>query len=270
MKKYLAFAKKLNDPVLQDSTCSYITGIYAAYREDELKPQHRNKCLPVTVRSLETIIRLSTAHAKARLSREVEMEDVQAILELMDESVFCRALNRANVEEEYDEDLDDVDTRLKELVMRETMGRDTTRSTFSPLVSEKRVSRTQEKEMTSTSHVKSKQAKTKKKPKKDELGEELREVQSMFQQSVENETKLRDMKKKTLELVGDMWDSGRYGDSLEPSDVLAMVRDRAAKITAYECLAPVTDLPALFTVLRELETDNRLFITSSDKIMLID
>ena len=42
-----------------------------------------SKTLPVTPRALETIIRLSSAHAKSRLSRVVEEIDCRVALEIM-------------------------------------------------------------------------------------------------------------------------------------------------------------------------------------------
>ena len=49
---------------------------------------------PVTVRTLETLIRLSTAHAKARLSRHVEAEDAEVAIELVDYAYFKKVGHR--------------------------------------------------------------------------------------------------------------------------------------------------------------------------------
>merc|ERR1712129_153217 len=58
--------------------CEEIANKYAELREEE-----RNQTLPITARCLETIIRLSTAHAKLRLSKKVTMVDVGQAVELL-------------------------------------------------------------------------------------------------------------------------------------------------------------------------------------------
>ena len=66
----------------------------------------------MTARSLETLIRLATAHAKARMSRTVTEEDAQAAIELVQYAYFKRVLEkeprkrrRRSVSDEEDEDV---------------------------------------------------------------------------------------------------------------------------------------------------------------------
>ena len=59
--------------------CFFLLGAYAEMRQSAAG----SKTLPVTPRALETIIRLSSAHAKSRLSRIVEEIDCRVALEIM-------------------------------------------------------------------------------------------------------------------------------------------------------------------------------------------
>ena len=79
LKKYLHYAKKLV-PVLSDEAREYIAGEYATLRA---KAAESNRTLPVTARQLETLIRLATANAKARLSLVVEERDAAKAASLM-------------------------------------------------------------------------------------------------------------------------------------------------------------------------------------------
>lgn len=51
---------------------------------------------PLTARTLETLIRLSTAHAKARLSHKVEQKDAQAAEEILRFALFKEVLKPAS------------------------------------------------------------------------------------------------------------------------------------------------------------------------------
>lgn len=77
MKKYIQYAKTRIKPVLTQEATDRIADIYVGLRNDEMEGNQR-RTSPLTVRTLETIIRLATAHAKARLSQRVEERDAAA------------------------------------------------------------------------------------------------------------------------------------------------------------------------------------------------
>ncbi|OKL59368.1 DNA replication licensing factor mcm3 [Talaromyces atroroseus] len=76
IKKYIQYAKSRIKPVLTKGAADHIVATYTALRNDDLSGNQR-KTSPMTARTLETLIRLSTAHAKARLSNRVEEKDAK-------------------------------------------------------------------------------------------------------------------------------------------------------------------------------------------------
>ena len=77
MKKYIQYAKTRIRPILTQEASERIAEIYVGLRNDEMEGNQR-RTSPLTVRTLETLIRLSTAHAKSRLSSRVEDRDALA------------------------------------------------------------------------------------------------------------------------------------------------------------------------------------------------
>lgn len=76
IKKYIQYAKSRIKPVLSKDASQYIVNAYASLRNDDMESNMR-RTSPMTARTLETLIRLSTAHAKARLSNEVTVNDAK-------------------------------------------------------------------------------------------------------------------------------------------------------------------------------------------------
>lgn len=93
IKKYIQYAKLQRKPVLTKGAADHIVTTYSALRNDELEGNQR-RTSPMTARTLETLIRLATAHAKARLSHRVEVRDAEAA-----ESILRFALFKEVVED---------------------------------------------------------------------------------------------------------------------------------------------------------------------------
>ena len=74
IKKYIQYAKSRIQPQLTTGASDYVISAYSALRNEELEGNNR-RTNALTARTLETLIRLSTAHAKARLSNLVERQD---------------------------------------------------------------------------------------------------------------------------------------------------------------------------------------------------
>lgn len=94
MKKYIQYAKTRIKPVLSQDAADRIAEIYVGLRNDDLEGNQR-RTSPMTVRTLETLIRLATAHAKSRLSNRVEDRDALAA-----EAILRFALFKEVVEDE--------------------------------------------------------------------------------------------------------------------------------------------------------------------------
>lgn len=86
IKKYIHYAKMRVQPRMSMEAADLIANTYADLRNKKLEEeQHRmEKTLPVTARMLETLMRLSTAHAKSRLSNVVTKEDAEVAKELLE------------------------------------------------------------------------------------------------------------------------------------------------------------------------------------------
>lgn len=93
LRKLIFYAKNKVAPVLSDDAMESISATYGAMRNQPTENNGRRN-LPVTARSLETLIRLSTANAKLRLSSSVDVEDVEAAKELV-HFVLFREVNKA-------------------------------------------------------------------------------------------------------------------------------------------------------------------------------
>ncbi|XP_027896920.1 DNA replication licensing factor MCM3 [Xiphophorus couchianus] len=110
MRKYIHVAKIIT-PVLTEEAANHIAEEYSRLRSQEQLAADVARTSPVTARTLETLIRLSTAHAKARMSKAVELEDTEVAVELVQFAYFKKVLEkekkRTRKERDSDSEEDD-------------------------------------------------------------------------------------------------------------------------------------------------------------------
>ena len=90
LRKYLHFAKTRMRPELTEGARDFIANRYA-----EMRCRQDERTLPVTARTLETVIRLASAHAKARLSHVVEAEpDCEVAMDILSFALYHEHSNQ--------------------------------------------------------------------------------------------------------------------------------------------------------------------------------
>lgn len=87
MKKYVQYCKAKCKPVLTEAAGKVLTSSYVKIRDDVRQVSHgRNEDsqspIPITVRQLEALVRVSESLAKLRLDTKVKVDDVNEALRL--------------------------------------------------------------------------------------------------------------------------------------------------------------------------------------------
>lgn len=122
VKKYIEVAKCIK-PSLTEEACEMIGEEYSRLRsQDWENTDNLARTQPVTARALETLIRLSTAHAKARLSKTIDRQDAETAIELVQFAYFKKVLAKkkkrkqqreedgGDITEDDEEEEEDMDT----------------------------------------------------------------------------------------------------------------------------------------------------------------
>ena len=104
LRKYIHYAKSKINPTLTKEATEYISTSWSKLREMSIEDDNKRKVIPVTVRTLESLIRLSTAFAKARLSQKVEKKDAEQAFDLLLKTIF--QVNEEKEDEEEDNKMD--------------------------------------------------------------------------------------------------------------------------------------------------------------------
>jgi len=96
LKKYLSFVKAQKNPELLHDCIEYASQLYSVVRQKAAYFDQNKLSCPVTVRSLETIIRLATAHAKLRMSKHVQTSDIDLAVQLVHLSIFGNSMEEGD------------------------------------------------------------------------------------------------------------------------------------------------------------------------------
>jgi len=89
LRKYIYYMKKQTPPTLTNKAIDYISKKWTSLRSEE-----KQKCdFPITVRTLETLIRLASAHAKLRMSKAISEEDAEVAYDMLSYALFNEGKN---------------------------------------------------------------------------------------------------------------------------------------------------------------------------------
>ena len=119
LRKYIHYAKSKINPELTGEATEFISKSWSKLREKSLSEDLKGKVVPITVRTLESLIRISTAFAKARLSQKIEREDAEHALELLARSIFHENDEGDNDEDDNRMDLVEEEEREKKKSKKE-------------------------------------------------------------------------------------------------------------------------------------------------------
>ncbi|CAK1543804.1 unnamed protein product [Leptosia nina] len=93
MRKFIHIAKLIKPKLTQEASDA-IADEYAKLRNQDMMESDVARTQPVTARTLETLIRLATAHAKCRLSSQISEQDALTAIELVHYAYFKRVLTK--------------------------------------------------------------------------------------------------------------------------------------------------------------------------------
>jgi len=89
LKKYLQYARERPiTPMLTEAAMTLVAATYTSWRSLHSRSETDLRTLPVTARTLETVVRLAAAHAKMRLSSEIELTDAEEAINIMKDVLF--------------------------------------------------------------------------------------------------------------------------------------------------------------------------------------
>jgi len=105
LQKFIYYVKHRPwQPSLTAEAESFIAEQYSSWRGSKAEEMRHGRTLPVTSRTLETMIRLSSAHAKMRLSKFVEKMDAMMAVTILRYAIEAEELTSARVKAKVSKD----------------------------------------------------------------------------------------------------------------------------------------------------------------------
>ena len=104
LRSYIRVAKKIS-PVITDAAAKTLVACYRQLRQNDVVGRSKT-AYRVTVRQLESLVRLSEAHARIHLSQTVEPDNVKEAFRLLKRSIISVESESVLLEEIDEDDLD--------------------------------------------------------------------------------------------------------------------------------------------------------------------
>ncbi len=82
-RKYVAFAKQKFEPLLTDEAVEEIKKFYVGLRNMPVMSDSMLRPIPISARQLQSIVRLTEAHARMRLSKKATKDDAKVAIDLI-------------------------------------------------------------------------------------------------------------------------------------------------------------------------------------------
>ena len=250
LRKYIYYAKSKISPQLSKDSTEFISKSWAKLREKSISEECKNKVIPITVRTLESLIRIATAFAKSRLSNKVERQDCENALELVADSIF----NENERENNYDEgDMD--------LVYEEE--EDSRREKKQKREKQKSIALDEEDEESEVKSRKSKKHRGKK-------SQQRKEVEELVEAQIEEGNEEEDDGKITEEQANAIFKfiyenaKKRKNQTIEMDELWKLIKDKK------ECKEKkIFKINKLVDICARLEDEGKIFVSESREITLV-
>ena len=253
LRKYIHYAKSKINPVLTKEATEFISKIWSRLREESIQEEWKGKVIPITVRTLESLIRLATAFAKARLSQKVEKEDAKNAVDLLSNTIFPGEQREKGENEEEDNGMDLVEEEEEEIRKKKTKKKER-KEVIIPLEEE-------EEEIDDR----------KSKRKKDKKSKERKEIQELIEAQIdEGEEKEEEDIEITESMANTMFKFIYENARNKPNQTIGMDQLWNTIKGKKECKEKKINNSTIFkNVCLRLEDEGKIFVSENEEITLV-